>query len=187
MLATIIIIRILTDIANENGYIALAEQHVPQLGFRIRRRQGVEITEAARLDVVCSCHPVAPDVFYDVSARNAFSSRALTKGSARRPAVAASLAIEDKRARYPARGGVDVLCFAAETSGRIHPAADEELRRLAGLARDRLIERGVRPGALLRRWRYQLLAALARSIASALLAAVKLDSPADAGTAATPE
>ena len=156
-------VRILTQIAKDAGYIALAEQHVSQLGFRTRRRQGVEITEAARLDVVCSCHPVAPDVFYDVSVRNAFSSRALTKGSARRPAVAASLAIEDKRARYPARGGVDVLCFASETSGRIHPAADEELRRLAGLARDRLIERGVRPGALLRRWRHQLLSGSAGS------------------------
>ena len=56
----------------------------------------------------------------------------------------------------------------------LHPSAEEELRRLAGLARDRLIERGIRPAAFLRRWRHQMLAALARSTAFALLYALNL-------------
>ena len=174
-----VVVRILASIAKEAGYVALVEQHVPQLGFRSRRRAGVMVTEAARLDVVCSCHAVAPDRLYDVSVRNAVSSRALAKGSARRPAVAAGLALEDKRARYPAQGGVEVFCFALETAGRFHPAADEELQRLADLARDRLTERGVRPGAMLRRWRHQVQAALFRSIAASLLSAA---STSDGGT-----
>ena len=76
-----------------------------------------------------------------------------------------------KKARYSPRGGVEVLCFAMETGGRLHPGAEEELHRLADLARNWLIERGVRAGALLRRWRHKLSAALARAIATALLSA----------------
>ena len=165
------LVRVLASIAKEAGYVTLVEQHVPQLGFRRRRCGGVKVNEAARLDVVASCHPVAPDMLYDVSVRNAVSSRALTKGSARNPGVAAELALKDKEARYPARGGIAVFCFAAETGGRLHSAADEELRRLASLARDRSTEAGIRHRVFLRRWRHQLVAALARSVAAALLAA----------------
>ncbi len=46
-----------------------------------------------------------------------------------------------------------------------------ELRRPACLARDRKVERGLRAGAVLRSWRQQLQAALARSVTAALLAA----------------
>ena len=71
-------------------------------------------------------------------------------------AVAADLAVTDKAARYPPRGGCEVFCFAIETGGRFHHGTEEELKRLAGLARDKCIERGVRPAALLRRWRHQV-------------------------------
>ena len=64
-----------------------------------------------------------------------------------------------------------MFCFAAETGGRLHSAADQELRRLASLARDRSTEAGIRHRVFLRRWRHQLVAALARSVAAALLAA----------------
>ena len=64
------LVRVLASIAKEAGYVALVEQHVPQLGFRTRRRNGIEITEAARLDVACSCHPMAADRLFDVSVRN---------------------------------------------------------------------------------------------------------------------
>ena len=161
--------RILASIAKEAEYTALVGQHVPQLGLRRRRRAGEVITEAARLAVVCSCHSVAPDRLYDVSIRNAISARALAKGSARQPAVATDIACADKARRYPPRGGCEVFCFAMETAGRFHPSADEELRRLACLASDRCIERGIRPAASMRRWRHQLQAALMRSIAAAFL------------------
>ena len=163
------LVRILASIAKEAGYVVLVEQHVPQLGFRKRRRGEEVITEAARLDVVASCHPFAPDQLYDVSVRNPFSVRAMAKGAADHPGVAAGLALEDKQRRYPASGGVSVQCFAMETVGRIHPTAEEELQRLATLARDRLTERGIRPGAFLRKWRHQLHSALFRAIAATLL------------------
>ena len=184
-----VLVRILASVVKDAGYVTLVEQHVPQLGFRSRRRAGVEITEAARLDVVTSCHAVAPDMLYDVSVRSAVSGRAIAKGSARRPGVAATLAIHDKDKRYPPRGGVAVTCFAVETGGRFHPTAEEELHRLAGLARDRLVERGIRPGAMVRRWRHQLQAALARSIAAALLSAATgaTDSPAVRDAEEVPE
>ena len=120
---------------------------------------------------MCSCHSVAADRLYDVSVRCAMSNRALSKGSAHRPAVASGLAIDDKAARYPALGGVSVSCFGMDMAGRFHPTAIEVLRRLAGLARDRMVEREVRPAAILRRWQHQLQAALVRSLAVALLAA----------------
>jgi hypothetical protein len=40
---------------------------------------------------------------------------------------------------------------------------------MATLARDRLIERGIRPGVFVRKWRHLLHAALARAIAATLL------------------
>ena len=95
---------------------------------------------------------------------------AISKGAARTAAVAAALAIEDKTRSYPPRGGIAVSCFAVE-GGRFHPTAEEKLHRLADLARDRLTERGIRPGAMFRRWRHLLQATLARSVAAALLAA----------------
>ena len=107
-----------------------------------------------------------PDAVIDVTVRHPGAARYAEEAATTAGACAAK-AEEDKANDYPARGGVAVLAFAAETWGRLGLQAEQFLRTAGAEAAARAVDRG-HPAPRLRRWRAAIDAAIMKGVVRGL-------------------
>ena len=125
----------------------------------------------ARLDLEFILHPTAPDRLLDGTVRHPAACSNLPCASRLRGA-AARKGVEDKLARYPARGGKSVFPCAVETWGYVDERLDALLDELAAMAAQRQRDRGVLPTRWGHKWRTLLSIQMAVCIATSIFHAM---------------
>ena len=112
------------------------------------------------------------DCLVDVTVRHPMAER-YQPAASMHAGAAASAAANEKRERYPSRGGRQVTPFAVETWGRLDVAAEALLEDMAAAAARHDALRGRAPSqtGCLKRWRAAIDAVVQRGVAMSLLAA----------------
>ena len=149
------------DIISKIGGLARRECYVASFS---RGRDAI-------LDVCATGVQEVPDLIMDITVRHPLSHPSLHQ-AASVDAVTAIRAEADKLARYPSTGGRIVVPFAFEVWGRLGPAGERLLRTLGAAAKRVAMHAGRTPGRDVAKWRATLDAALQRSNADQLHAAM---------------
>ena len=107
---------------------------------------------------------------FDVTVRHPAAERYLA-GAAKGAGYTANKGEEEKRTRYPPKGGRSVIPMVHETWGRLGDEAESRLATWVAAAKRRAYRRGRQAGDLLPAWRQRLDGSLHRSIAIQIAAA----------------
>ena len=153
----------LCEFGKEAGGIVRREVVIPEF-----QREGTNGPEDAIADVTIHGTAAAYEMLLDVTIRHPGAGRYTEAGI--KDGVAAKKAEEEKKTKYPPRGGREMIPMAIEAYGRWGEIGLQTLRALAGAANDEVEMRGGERDAqaTMRRWLAETDLALIRGMARAI-------------------